>query len=98
MFRYAQIAKPLNELMSGENANRKNKDVEWLPKHQESFEQLKKLSSESPVLAYGDYKRPFKVYTDASEKGLGAVLGQKQEDRLELAIAFTSQTLSKAEK
>ena len=45
MFRYTQIAKPLNELTSGENANRKNKDIEWLPKHQESFEQLKKLSS-----------------------------------------------------
>ena len=54
MFRYAQIAKPLNELTSGEKANRKNKDVEWLPKHQESFEQLKKLSSESLVLAYAD--------------------------------------------
>ena len=37
MFRYAQIAKPLNELTSGENANKKNKDVDWLPKHQESF-------------------------------------------------------------
>ena len=38
MFHYAQIAKPLNELTSGENANKKNKDVDWLPKHQESFE------------------------------------------------------------
>ena len=98
MFHYAQIAKPLNKLMSGENANRKNRDVEWLPRHQESFEQVRKLSSESPVLAYADYKRPFKVYTDASEKGLGAVLAQKQEDGSEPAIAFASRTLSKAEK
>ena len=98
MFRYAQIAKPLNELTSGENASRKNKDVEWAPKHQDSFEQLKKLSSESPVLAYADYKKPFKVYTDASEKGLGAVLAQRQEDGSEPAIAFASRTLSKAEK
>ena len=98
MFRYAHIAKPLNELTSGENASRKNKDVEWAPKHQESFEQLKKPSSESPVLAYADYKKPFKVYTDASEKGLGAVLAQRQEDGSEPAIAFASQTLSKAEK
>ena len=98
MFRYAQIAKPLNELTSGENMNRKNKDVEWSPRHQESFEQLKKLSSESPVLAYADYKKPFKVYTYVSEKGLGAVLAQKQEDGSEPAIAFASRTLSKAEK
>ena len=98
MFRYAQIAKPLNELTSGENANRKNKDVEWSPRHQESFEHLKKLSSESPVLVYADYKKPFKVYTDASEKGLGAVLAQQQDDDTEPAIAFASRTLSKAEK
>ena len=98
MFRYAQIAKPLNELTSEENVSRKNKDVEWAPKHQESFEQLKKLSSESPVLAYADYKKPFKVYTDASEKGLGAVLAQRQEDGSEPAIAFASRTLLKAEK
>ena len=70
MFRYAQIAKPLNKLTSGENASKKNKDVKWPPKHQESFEQLKELSSRSPVLAYADYKRPFKVCMDASEKGL----------------------------
>ena len=84
--------------MSGENANRKNKDVEWLPKHQESFEQLKELSSKSLVLAYANSKRPFKVYTDASEKGLGEVLAQNQEDGSEPAIAFASRTQSKAEK
>ena len=98
IFRYAQIAKLLNELTSGENASKKNKDVEWLLKHQESFKQLKELSSKSPVLAYADYKRPFKVYTDASEKGLGAVLAQRQEDGSEPAIAFVSRILSKAEK
>ena len=98
MFRYAQIAKPLNELTSGENANKKNKDVDWLPKHQESFKRLKELSLGLPVLAYADYKKPFKVYTDASEKGLGAVLAQRQEDGSEPAIAFASRTLSKAEK
>ena len=98
MFCYTQIAKPLNEFTSGENANKKNKDVDWLPKHQESFERLKELSSELPVLAYADYKKPFKVYMDASEKGLRAVLAERQEDGSEPAIAFASRTLSKAEK
>ena len=50
------------------------------------------------MLAYADYKKPFKVYTDASEKGLGTVLAQRQEDGSEPAIAFASRTLSKAEK
>ena len=77
MFQYAQIAKPLNELTSGENAHKKNKDVEWLPKHQESFNKLKDLCTQAPILAYANYQRSFQVYTDASEMGLGAVLAQK---------------------
>ena len=40
MFQYTHIVKPLNELTSGENASKKNKDVQWLPKHQKSFKQL----------------------------------------------------------
>ena len=98
MFRYTQIVKPVNELTSGENANKNNKDVNWLPKHQESFKRLKELSSGSLMLAYADYKKPFKVYTDASEKGLGAVLAQRQGDGSEPAIALASRTLSRAEK
>ena len=88
MFQYAQIAKPLNELTSGENAHKKNKDVEWLPKHQESFDQLKGLCMQAPILAYANYWENFQVYTDASEMGLCMVLVQKQENGKEAVIAF----------
>ena len=98
MFRYAQIAKPLNELTSGENMYKKNKDVEWLPKHQESFNKLKDLCTQAPILAYADSQKSFKVYTDAGEMGLGAVLAQKQVNGKESVIAYASRTLSKSEK
>ena len=98
MFRYSQIAKPLNGPISGENAKKKKALVNWQDCHQEAFDKLKRLCSEAPILAYADYKKPFRVYTDASEKGLGAVLAQKQEGGSEPAIAFASRTLSKAEK
>jgi hypothetical protein len=32
-----------------------------------------------PVRAYPDYSKPFFLYTDASDVGIGAVLLQKQE-------------------
>ena len=97
MLQYSRIAKPLQDLTSGENAYKKKTKVNWTAVHQEAFERLKEIVSSAPILAYADYTKPFKVYTDASELGLGAVLAQIQEDK-EPAIAFVSRSLSKAEK
>ena len=95
---YAKVARPLHELTSGENAKRKNRPVEWDDRCQESFEALKKLCSECPVLAYADYSKPFVLHTDASTIGLGAVLYQKQADGKERVIAYASRTLNRAER
>ena len=95
---YAKMARPLNELISGENASRKNKPVQWEEEHQKAFEQLKELSMKAPVLAYANYQKPFRVYTDASEQGLGAVLSQTQENGKECAIAYASRSLNKSER
>ena len=89
MFRYSQITKPLNGLISGENARKKKALVDWPNCHQQAFNQLKKLCSEAPILAYADYTKPFRVYTDASEIGLGAVISQKQGDK-EHIITYAS--------
>ena len=77
---YVKIAHPLYELMSGENLRRKQHNVEWTDRCQQSFEQLKEHCSQCPVLAYANYKNPFILHTDASTTGLGAVLSQKQTD------------------
>ena len=57
LFRYSRIARPLNELISGDNSKRKKGPVEWEEKHQEAFDKLKQLCTEAPILAYADYKK-----------------------------------------
>ena len=91
---YAHIAKPINQLVSGENASKKRSLVEWTAECQQDFEQLKLLCSQTPILAYVNYRKPFKLHTDASERGLY----QRQDDGTGCVIAYTSCTLSKWEK
>ena len=96
--KYAQIARPINWLVSGENANKKKALVEWTEECQIAFEHLKHLCNQMPILAYANYTKPFKLHTDASEHGLGVVLYQKQDDNMEGVIAYASRTLSKPER
>ena len=95
---YAKIARPLHELVAGENSKRKHRKVDWDDRCEASFEALKKICSEAPVLAYANYTKPFILHTDASTTGLGTVLYQKQCDSKKRVIAYASRTLNKAER
>ena len=76
--------------MSGENANKKKALVELTAECQQAFEELKQLCSQTPILAYDNCKKPFKIHTDVSENRLGAVLCQKQDDGTDHIIAYAS--------
>ena len=65
--RYAQVAKPLNQLVSRDNANKKKALVNWTSECQDAFKHLKCLCSQTPILAYADYTKPFQLHTDASK-------------------------------
>ena len=90
----AHVASPINRLVSGENAHKKKTPVEWTEECQTAFKHLKHFCSLTPILAYANYQKPFKLHTNASENGLGAVLYQKQDDDTEHVIAYASKTLS----
>ena len=90
---YAQLARPINQLVSGDNANKKKTLVNWTSECQVAFEYLKHLCSQTPILAYADYKKPFQLHTDTIESGLGAVLYQEQADGTKSVIAYASWTL-----
>ena len=67
IYKYAQKAKPLNKLISGDNAKKKHSKVDWTDECQTAFDLLKETCTNTPILAYADYKKPFHLNTDASE-------------------------------
>ena len=95
---HTQITKPLYKQISGEQAKSKQNQIVWTEESEEAFTKLKNICSQTPILAYSNYQKPFKVHTDAPEWGLGAVLYQEQEDHTSRVIVFTSQSLSNSEK
>ena len=95
---YATIARPLNILVSGENAGKKKALIQWNQDCEVAFQALKKKCMETPILAYADYNKPFKLHTDASGIGLGAVLYQTDQNGHDRVIAYASRVLSKSER
>ena len=95
---YAKVARPLNALISGENASKKKKLIEWNSDCQKAFDELKKLCTSAPVLAYANYKREFQLHKDVSELGLGGVLYQKDDQGNQRVIAYASQSLTQTER
>ena len=69
---FSKVAKPLNQLLQnleGTPSQKKKFKVYWGPEQQGAFETLQKLCTESPILAYADFKAPFVLHTDASGDG-----------------------------
>ena len=96
IYKYAQVTWPLYKLIEGENASRKNKAIMWDNECEEDFWKLKKICTTTPILAYTDFSKPFRLYTDACILGLGAILYQNQ-DGVDCIIGYASRSLSKTE-
>ena len=77
---FAKIAAPLYNLTSGDNKDKKSEHIDLSSEACEAFDCLKEACLQAPILAFPDFNKPFLLETDASRRGLGAVLSQKQED------------------
>ncbi|XP_073056887.1 uncharacterized protein [Primulina eburnea] len=71
---FSKIALPLTTL------TRKTVKFEWTNECQQSFQELKDKLTSAPVLSLPEGVEDFVVFTDASKKGLGAVLMQRGKD------------------
>ena len=70
--------------------------MEWDNACHKAFETLKEKLKNEPILTYPDFSKPFKIHTDASDYGIGAILIQEQNGQ-EKVISYASRTLNKAE-
>ena len=90
---FATICAPLTDLT---RKNMPNKIV-FGPEHKKAYENLKSVITSDPVLKLPDLTKDFTLRTDASDRGLGAVLMQQYEDKL-YPVAYASKKLNEAER
>ena len=90
--RFAKVAEPLHRL------TRKEAEFLWSQDCQYAFDSLNQKLTKAPVLAYPSFDRDFVLETDASIKGIGTILSQKQDDEKLHPVAFASRALSQSEK
>jgi len=89
---HAKIAAPLTDL------TKEKVRWKWQKEEQASLEKLKKAITEEPVLRLFDYEaEETTIEADASGKGLGAVLKQKDKTGKEHVVEYYSKKLSQAE-
>lgn len=79
---FGVLAKPLTNLL------RKGVQYIWTSKHSASFQALQQALMTAPVLALPDFSKTFVIETDASDRGIGAVLQQEGHP-----IAYVSKAL-----
>ena len=91
---------PLTDLLS---SSAQKRGFHWGKEQDDALAELKLLVQTAPVLAKPDFSRPFRIYVDASDVGVGAVLVQLLPNPLtgheELAaVAYKSRRFSDRER
>ena len=102
---FSKVSRPLADLVPepSKKARRKSKNSlvpekwEWGEQQQSAFDHLKQQLITFPILGFPNFDLPFELHTDASTKGLGAVLYQDQEGTKRV-IAYASRSLTKSER
>ena len=86
---YADLATTLTDLTKKQAPNR----TCWTPECEKAFVALKEVLCAQPILRSPDFDREFVLQTDASDRGVGAVLSQYNDYGDEHPIAYFSRKL-----
>ncbi|XP_028193320.1 uncharacterized protein LOC114378935 [Glycine soja] len=86
----AQIFSPLLRL-------KKDEPFEWNEEHQKAFDEIKEYLIKPPVLMPPSRNKTMKLYIAASDKTIGSMLAQEDDDGIEHAIYYLSRVLNNAE-
>ncbi|WKA06537.1 hypothetical protein VitviT2T_024433 [Vitis vinifera] len=86
---FSKLSKPLCELLA------KDAKFIWDERCQKSFDQLKQFLTTTPIVRALNWQLPFEVMCDATDFAIGAVLGQR-EDEKPYVIYYASKTLNEA--
>lgn len=89
---YSKVALPLNRLLT------KNTPFKWTTECQDAFKLLKEKLTNTPLLAYPDFRRQFILSCDASGMAIEYILSQIGDDNKEHVIAYGGRALNNAEK
>ena len=75
-----------------------NRPFVWEDDAKIAFARLRTRLANAPILIFFDFNLPFELDSDASDKGIGAVLFQLGKNQLEHPVAYFSRTLEKHER
>ena len=75
--KFSDVARPLT------NLTKKDLPYEWTPECTKTFEMLKNLLTQEPILKYPDPGKPYTLYTDASKYAWSCVLTQEYDYEIE---------------
>jgi len=84
---YAHVSEPLVQL------TRRHQRFQWTNDQARSFEELKRLLTSNHVMAHPQVNKPYKLYTDACEYAVGAILVQDDEAGTERVVQYLSHQL-----
>lgn len=94
---YCQCIPGFTTLAVSTELTKPKKAFKFGNEQQEAFEKLKEALTQARILAHPDMNGPYVLYTDTSNKYIGAILVQRNYDGVERVIHFVSHKLSETQ-